>query len=426
MDAGITELEEELDSFDADRRREALEGLVKLVGEGAIELPEGSEHVNTHYHSFYSYNYLGYSPSHIAWRARRAGLGVAGLVDFDVLDGIDEFFRAGELLGLKTVAGMETRVYVPEFADREMTSPGEPGITYHMGTGFLRSGIDDPEAVRFAGMLRENAQKRNRAVLARVNAHLDPVVLDYEAEVLPLSPAGTPTERHVCSAYEKKAEEVFADSGERAKFWAERLDTAMDSMREIIGDSRKLQGLIRLKTMKKGGVGYVQPTAETFPPMVEVNRFVRSLGGIPTSTWLDGTRQGEQDIEELLELEMSLGLGMVTVIPERNWNIKDPTEKKMKLENLYKLVGLADEKGLPVLAGTEMNAPGQRFVDKFDADDLGPVLDSLLRGAWILAGHTIGALRDGRGYLSEWAEEKFAGVGEKNDYFYRLGKQGHR
>ena len=173
-------------------------------------------------------------------------------------------------------------------------------------------------------------------------------------------------------------------------------------------------------------MGYVQPTAETFPPMVEVNRFVRSLGGIPTSTWLDGTRQGEQDIEELLELEMSLGLGMVTVIPERNWNIKDPTEKKMKLENLYKLVGLADEKGLPVLAGTEMNAPGQRFVDKFDADDLGPVLDSLLRGAWILAGHTIGALRDGRGYLSEWAEEKFAGVGEKNDYFYRLGKQGHR
>ena len=34
-------------------------------------------------------------------------------------------------------------------------------------------------------------------------------------------------------------------------------------------------------------------------------------------------------------------------------------------QNLYDVVALAERRGFPVVAGTEMNAPGQKFVDAF-------------------------------------------------------------
>ena len=132
----VEELEDKLDSFDSAERKEALLMLCKKARAGHISLPESGTDVNLHCHTFFSYNTYGYSPSKFAWLARKAGLAVAGIVDFDVLDGLEEFLEAARILGLKGCAGMETRVFVPEFADKVMTSPGEPGITYHMGVGF--------------------------------------------------------------------------------------------------------------------------------------------------------------------------------------------------------------------------------------------------------------------------------------------------
>ena len=62
-------------------------------------LTEAGTDVNLHAHTFCSYNCYGYSPTKYAWLARNAGLAVAGIVDFDVLDGLDEFYEAGRLVG---------------------------------------------------------------------------------------------------------------------------------------------------------------------------------------------------------------------------------------------------------------------------------------------------------------------------------------
>ena len=349
-----------------------------------------------------------------------------GLVDFDVFDGIDEFFRAGRLLGIPTVAGMETRAYIPEFATREINSPGEPGITYHMVTGLTRSAIDDPGAREFADMLRANARNRNMAVVERVNAYLDPVVLDYENDVLPLSPSGTPTERHLCFAYEKKAEQVHPKLEDRIAFWCDRLSTPPDRMAETITDSRALQALIRARTMKRGGAGYQKPAPEAFPLMRDMNRFALSIGGIPTATWLDGSSPGEQTIEELLDLHMAAGTSALNIIPDRNWNIKDAAVRKAKVANLYRIVELANARGLPLVIGTELNAPGLKVVDDFDAPELAPVIDSFLRGASILIGHTAAVLEGESGYTSHWAAKKFETVGEKNAYFLERGRSWRR
>ena len=97
-------------------------------------------------------------------------------------------------------AGLETRVYVPEFADREINSPGEPGVCYQMGVGFT-TGQASGKAARILADLRQRAENRNRGLLARVNAHLGPAAIDYEADVLPLTPGGNATERHMLTAY---------------------------------------------------------------------------------------------------------------------------------------------------------------------------------------------------------------------------------
>lgn len=426
MEERIAELEARLDHFDRAERQQALEELLAQVKKGTIALPSRRSLVNLHVHSFYSYNALGYSPTHIAWRARREGLQAVGLVDFDVLDGLDEFFRAGELLGIATVGGMETRAYLPEFSTREINSPGEPGITYHMVAGLTRSAIDDLEAAEFAQELRTNARRRNMDVVERVNAALKPVVLDYESEVLPLSPSGTPTERHLCEAYQAKAEAVFPAAADRVAFWARHLSTPAEKIGPIIDNPRELQALIRGKTMKRGGVGYQEPRPETFPLACDVNQFGLALGGIPMLTWLDGTNQGETDIDELIDLHVSQGVAAVNIIPDRNWNIKDPAARQLKVRKLYDFVERADRRGLPIGVGTEMNAPGLKFVDSFEAPELAPVAASFLRGSDILVGHTAAILAGEDGYAGDRTAARFPTVAARNEHFLRRGRSWRR
>jgi hypothetical protein len=61
------------------------------------------------------------------------------------------------------------------------------------------------------------------------------------------------------------------------------------------GPGVKLQNLIRAKTMKKGGVGYMQPGEGSFPLMADMNRFVLESGAIATLAWLDGASDGEPE-----------------------------------------------------------------------------------------------------------------------------------
>lgn len=106
-----------LGSFDAAVRRAALERLYEAEKD---TLPAAGAHLNCHAHTFYSYNAYGYSPSRFAWLAKQRGLAAGGIVDFDVLDGLDEFLAAASLLKLKGCVSVESRVFVPEFADRSL------------------------------------------------------------------------------------------------------------------------------------------------------------------------------------------------------------------------------------------------------------------------------------------------------------------
>jgi len=412
----IEQLEHELDSFDSEQRKNALSALCKKVNSGQISLPEAGTVVNIHCHTFFSYNTYGYSPSKFAWLARKAGLAVAGVVDFDVLDALDEFLDACRLLGLKGCAGLETRVFVPEFEDRVINSPSEPGISYHMGVGFPSTNVPKQQKKFLAG-LRETAQRRNRELMGRVNRYLHPVELDYERDVLTLTPSGNATERHICSAYARKASEIFDRPEELAKFWSDKL--GMEIKTSQLPDSRDLLNAIRTKTMKRGGVGYVQPGKGSFPRMADTNSFILAAGGIPVHTWLDGTSDGEKAIEELLDVAMSTGAAAINVIPDRNYT---PGASSVKLDNLYHVIQLAEKLNLPVVEGTEMNSPGQKFVDDFASRELEPLIPVFLKGAHIVYAHSVLQRQCGMGYTSRWAKRNFENVAGRNKFFEELGR----
>ena len=424
----IEELERKLDSFNPAERKEALLALCKKVEAGEINLPSAGTDVNLHCHTFFSYNTYGYSPSKFAWLARKKGLAAAGVVDFDVLDALEEFLEAARLLGLKGCAGLETRVFVPEFSDRVINSPGEPGISYHMGVGFPKADLEG-EQKEFLLNLRRTAQQRNRDLMGRVNKYLQPVELDYERDVIVLTPSGNPTERHICLAYARKAREIFSQSFDKlrmvskveptdalAAFWSEKLGAEIKSAE--LPEGRELLNTIRAKTMKRGGVGYVVPDKGSFPKMADTNKFVLASGGIPTLTWLDGTSEGEKAIEELVEVAMSTGAAAINIIPDRNYT---PGVKNEKIENLYQVVELAEKLHLPVVVGTEMNSPGQKFVDSFDTEELSPLVPIFLKGAHIVYAHSALQQRCGLGYTSRWAKKHFGSVAEKNEFFRELG-----
>lgn len=412
-------LEAKLNDFSRAVRNQALVELDELARQGAVPLEPAAEVANMHCHTFFSFNAYGYSPSGLAWLAKRGGFKLLGIVDFDVLDGVDEFLSACELVGVRGSAGMETRAYIPEFATREMNSPGEPGVYYYMGIGFCSSAAPNAQAPILEEM-RWRAMQRNRRMVERINAYLSPVRVDYDPDVLPLTPGGNATERHMLVAYMQAARRCFPDP---IPFWAEKLNMPPEQVAAQIENFPAFQNTVRAKLMKYGGVGYIQPGPEMFPSVEEVNQLVVACGALPCATWLDGTSAGEQAIEELLSLLVTKGAVALNIIPDRNWNIPDPETRPVKVQNLYQVVELAQQMDLPLNVGTEMNAYGLKLVDDFNAPELAPVRQAFLDGAYFIYGHTVMQRALGLGYQSEWAKSYMPTRGERNAFYTRLGRQ---
>ncbi len=404
----IISLERELDDKDPTVRRKALLALCRLIKKGGIEMTSSGSRVNLHAHTNYSYNTFGYYPTGFAWKARKEGLAVAGIVDFDALHGVNEFLEAARLIGLKACASIESRVFVPEFKDKVINSPGEPGIMYHIGLGITR-GISHP----FLDRAQKLAKERILAMLERVNRYLYPVKLDYEKDVVALTPRGNVTERHVCQAYARKAEDVFPKEGERQDFWYNKLGSCpfLDSA---------LQALIRTKTMKRGGVvKHPKISKSMFPTLREMNEFILECGGIPTLAWLDGMSDGERDVSVLIKMAVGNGISAINIIPDRNFT---PGIKDQKLKNLWEIISAANKIGWPVIVGTEMNGSGQNFVSQFDSEELAPFIPTFLRGAYIAFAHSVWQRKYHMGYLSENGGS-FSADNIRNPFYEQLGRE---
>lgn len=413
----MDDAEKQLCAFGAQDRSEALR---KLVAAGVS--PDRSErgNVNMHLHSFFSYNAEGWSPSRIAWECWKRGLDAAGLIDFDVLDGLPEFLAAGEQLGLRVAVGLETRVFYPEFARLEIDSPGEPGVHYIDGIGFYK--LPEPGTPSAKGLLRwrEDAQRRNTELVARINPHVPDLALDYDREVLPLSPGRCPTERHIVAAYVERAATLHSGDA-LARFWSRTLDKSLEDATALLKNRPKLEETVRARFAKRGGFGYVQPTAETFPDIGTFLRWVADCGAIPMESWLDGTSEAESQAEALLECSYAKGCRFLNIIPDRNWNIADAATRAAKIDRLRTIVALAEARQMPLNIGTEMNKAGQPFADQLAGPVLREFAAAFHRGAMVLVGHTLCGRFADAGYLSPKAEQEFPEMERRNGFFAAIG-----
>ena len=223
-----------------------------------------------------------------------------------------------------------------------------------------------------AADLKARARKRTRTLVENVNTLLTEIAVDFDAVAREFTPAGNVTERHVCAAYRAAAEKQFSGP-ELAAYWQTKIGV-------FDADPVKMEALIRAKTMKSGGVGYVKAAPESFPTLEEMNRFIKACGATPTLAWLNGLSAGEGDVDALLDLHIRYGAGAATLIPDRNWRASDPEKSRRLVSELDRFVAAAVRRGLPLLAGTEMNAPGQLLADDYTIDELKKHQDTFLAG----------------------------------------------
>ncbi len=412
----IPDILDSLNDFDETTREYALKTVANTMHAPAVTEPL----VNMHCHSFFSYNGYDASPSRIVCEAKRNGWYAAGLCDFDVLDGMREFYHACDLLGVRGSVNMETRTVFPEYADKEINSPGEPGVYYFMGAGFVTLPVHDSVAEETLADMRRGAEARNRVLLDRINAAIDGFSLDYDADVLPLTPNGNATERHLCGAFYAKSRDAFAEP-EWIDFWARTLGVTPDVMTPLYTDAAEFGNVCRSKLMKAGGPGYVTPDETSFPPLQTVIDMIKECGAIPMATWLDGTSAGEANLAELLECQVAKGVAALNIVPDRNWNLKDPDAARKKAALLVDCVAIANSMSLPINVGTELNKFGQPWIDDFAGGPMPALAETFLKGAQIMVGHSRLLDYAGHSYVGEWADAEFKTIAAKNEFFASIG-----
>ena len=149
---------------------------------------------------------------------------------------------------------------------------------------------------------------------------------------------------------------------------------------------------------------------------------ILACGAIPMYAWLDGTNSGESDAELLLDFFAGTpGFGL-NIVPDRNWNLRDPSERALKVRKLNEIVSKARERHIPLSAGTEINNAAQPMVDHFDSPELRPHAEAFLDGGLILWGHSLLLRHGGFGYNSPQAHSAFGGdVAARNAFFREAG-----
>lgn len=409
---------ERTNSFDPAERLSALRDLVRKAG----NYPAVTDWLNMHMHTFFSFNGEGWSPTRIAWEARQRGLYALAICDFDVLQGLEELLAAGDLLGIRSAVGFESRTFFSEYAEHEINSPGEPGVFYFMGMGFVSLPPVGSSAKAIFDDMLERSHERNRALIERVNRQLPEIALDYDEDVLPLTPAGNATERHIVRAYHEKALERFAGNVPMAAvFWSPKLGISTADTEVLLNDVNAFNDKLRSKLMKKGGLGYEQPNEQTFPKLDDVIGMILECRAIPMSAWLDGTSSGEANPREQLELLMGKGVAAVNIIPDRNWNLKNPQEKERKIAELDRYVEVATVLDLPINVGTELNKPGQRFVDDFSVPAMSKHHAAFLHGAQVMVGQTRLLRWADFSYVDEKTVSAFPERKQRNAFFASVG-----
>jgi hypothetical protein len=376
-------------------RLSALSSLVQDVpeeGPGGSDVPLSAGEVNNHIHTVYSFS--PYTPSMAAWRARRAGLAVAGSVDHDSVGAALEMLSACAILGIGSTVGFEIRVSMAEspFASRKINSPDMAGVAYVTVQGLPRAAI--PKAAAFLEPIGRARGARNRRMTAAASALLAGAgyrSIDYDRDVLPLSKAaegGSVTERHILAA---AAQVIIARHGAGPSL-VSGIETnlglkASGRVASWLSDAANPYYLYDLLGLLKTGFlarVFERPLPEECVPASRLAAFAREIGAVAAYAYLGdvadsptGDKKAEEFedafLDELLPWMADAGFQAVAYMPPRN--------TKAQVSRLRALCGRL---GLMEISGVDINSPRQSFnCPEVSAPDMSNLLDT----TWALVAH---------------------------------------
>ena len=363
-----------LNELNAGSKDERLGALKRAVAAASFP-PVDPRMVNNHIHTTYSFS--PYSPTAAVYAARAEGLATCGIVDHDSIGGAEEFIQAGEIVGIPTTIGIETRVSFAEtrLSDRRTNNPDQIGNSYMVLHAVPHDKISAVQA--YFAPLRERRNARNRKMIARINALYaqDGVSLDFERDVLPLSQCsngGSVTERHLMLAL---ARQLLARGKASLPEHASELDILLAEY-DLVG------------TLKKDCIPQVFiPATDECPSLREIVRFANEVGGILAYAYLgdvtasvtgDKKAQKFEDdyLDELFEAINRAGIRAVTYMPTRN--------TQTQIERLRKL---CEKYGMLQISGEDINSPRQKFtIEKMKEEQF----SNLIENTWELIRHENG------------------------------------
>ena len=345
------------------------------------------EYINNHIHTTYSFS--PYSPTAAVYAARMEGLCTAGIIDHDSISGAEEFLEAAKMINIPVTIGMECRVSMDgtRLEGRRTNNPDQVGVSYMT----IQSVPHDKIATltEFFRPYQAARHQRNRKMIAKINALLPGIELDYDRDVLPLSEAadnGGVTERHLMYALAKR---LVAQVGK-----GEAMVKKLADMGLTLSSKQEAQMLdleypfyeYDLLGILKGAFVpqiFIDATDECpkLPDMVKLCADVDAylcyayLGDVGDSVTGDKKAQKFEDdyLDDVFECLKEEGVKAVTYMPTRNTQAQ-----------LERLRGLCDQYGMFQISGEDINSPRQSFVIKAMEN---PMFKNLIDATWKLIEH---------------------------------------
>lgn len=349
--------------------------------------PMVPQYINNHIHTTYSFS--PYSPTAAVYAARMEGLCTAGIIDHDSIAGAREFLAAAELTGIPATIGMECRVDMSgtRLEGRRTNNPDQVGVSYMTIQSVPHDKIDVLD--QFFVPYREARNRRNRAMVERINALPPYVGLDFDRDVLPLSQAaegGGVTERHLMYALAKRLT-AQAGRGEAliARLKEMGVELSAKQRGQMLDETYPFYEYDLLGILKSAFVPKIYiDAAEECPKLPDVVRLCGEvdaclcyayLGDVAESVTGDKKAQKFEDdyLEDVFQCLKEEGVWAVTYMPTRN----TPAQ-------LERLRGLCREYGMFEVSGEDINSPRQSFVIRAMEN---PLFQNLIDATWRLIDH---------------------------------------
>ncbi len=375
-----------LEKLNAPSAAQRLENLGQILKTAEFP-PMIPQYINNHIHT--SYSFSPYSPTAAVYAARMEGLCTAGIIDHDSIGGAREFLAAAQLVGMPVTVGMECRVSMDGtiLQGKRTNNPDQVGVSYMTIQSVPHDKIEALNA--WFAPYREARGRRNRDMVARINALLDGIALDYARDVLPLSQAhdgGGVTERHIMYALARAMVNKAGKGQSMIDYLTGIGLTLSDKQRAQMLDTAypfyeyDLLGLLKSAFVPRV---YIDATDEC-PNVREVAALCDEmdallcyayLGDVTASVTGDKKAQKFEDdyLEDVIRCIKDCGIRAVTYMPTRNTP-----------EQLTRLRALCEENGLFQVSGEDINSPRQSFVIRAMED---PQFANLIDATWRMIEH---------------------------------------